>query len=193
MRLQSSTGFGNWRGYWLLAMVASMAFAAGLASEGRAQDTRPEAGVTDLTTADADAIETRDIIDALAVSRGTRIEAGAPPTVRLPVYFEFNSTQLRPEAVALLEKVSGALSSEELSSFRFSVEGHTDSIGSDPYNLGLSTRRAAAVTGFLTANGVPQERLGPVGRGESDPVASNETDDGRQRNRRVELINLGAR
>jgi len=193
MRNRSSAQSGLERSGLFVAAVVSLLIASGFAGEGRAQDSQNEAGVTDLTQTKSDAIQTRDIIDALAVSRGTRIEASAPPTVRLPVYFEFNSAQLRPDAVVLLEKVGSALSSEELGSFRFSVEGHTDSIGSEPYNLGLSERRALVVTEFLTSHGVPDERLGSVGRGESQPVAPNDTDEGRQRNRRVELINLGTR
>jgi outer membrane protein OmpA-like peptidoglycan-associated protein len=150
-------------------------------------------GVTDFTTARAQAIQENDIIEALAPARGTRIEAGAPPTVRLPVYFEFDSTRLKPEAVTLLEKVGAALSAEELESFNFSVEGHTDSVGPIEYNDGLSTRRANAVKSFLVNAGVPESRLGTVGHGESAPVAANDNGVGRQRNRRVELINLGAR
>ena len=149
-------------------------------------------GVTDLTTANAQSIEPSDIIDALAPMRGTRIEAGAPPTVRLPIYFEFDSTRLKPEAVTLLDKVGAALSAEELAAFSFSVEGHTDSSGPAEYNDGLSARRADAVRNFLVDSGVPGSRLDTVGHGESEPVAQNDTGEGRQRNRRVELINLGA-
>jgi outer membrane protein OmpA-like peptidoglycan-associated protein len=150
-----------------------------------------EAGVTDYSGAQAEVIEVGDITTALAVARGTRIEPSAPPTVRLPIFFEFNSTTLRPDARELLDKVGAALASNELGSFRFSVEGHTDSVGSEGFNDQLSRDRAAAVKTYLIAQGVPAERLATMGHGESDPVAPNETDDGRQRNRRVELINLG--
>jgi outer membrane protein OmpA-like peptidoglycan-associated protein len=178
----------------LLGVVSGLLIAMG-PSGGRANDAfatgASEAGVTDLTRAGSEMIETTDIIDALAAPRGTRIESGPPPTVRLPVYFEFNSTRLLPEARDLLAKVGVALASEELDGFAFSVEGHTDSVGSAPYNVALSTRRAIAVANYLTSHGVPVRRLGSVGRGESQPVASNESEDGRRRNRRVELINLG--
>jgi len=150
-----------------------------------------DAGVTDFSGAQADVIEVDDITSALAVPRGTRIESSAPPTVRLPIFFEFNSTKLRPEAAALLDKVGAALASDELGTFRFSVEGHTDSVGTDSSNLALSQARADAVKEYLLAQGVPASRLDIVGRGEANPVGSNETDEGRQRNRRVELINLG--
>jgi len=149
-------------------------------------------GVTDFSGAKAEAIEMSDITTALAVPRGTRIEPSAPPTVRLPIFFEFNSAELRPEGRALLDKVGAALSSDELATFRFSVEGHTDSIGSENYNASLSAERAEAVKAYLMAQGVPENRLGTVGHGEVAPVADNDTDEGRQRNRRVELINLGS-
>jgi len=172
----------------LLAILATAA--AGLvASEAFAAS---DASVTDFSGAKAEVIEVDDITSALAVPRGTRIEPAAPPTVRLPIFFEFNSTKLRPDAEALLDKVGAALASDELGEFRFSVEGHTDSIGTEEANMELSRARALAVKEYLIARGVPAERLAIVGRGEGSPVGTNETDEGRQRNRRVELINLGS-
>jgi len=165
------------------------AVVCGFATAGRAQESSP--GVTDFTLAEVLSIQTDDIIDALAPARGTRVEPGAPPTVRLPVYFEFDSDRLQPDAIVLLERVGAALSAEELAAFRFSVEGHTDSVGSAEYNDGLSQRRAVAVERFLANSGVPAERLEAVGRGEFDPVALNDNSTGRRRNRRVELINRG--
>ena len=173
-----------------IALIAVLAVAtAGLISN-RAFGAS-DAGVTDFSGARADAIEVGDITSALAVARGTRIEPAAPPTVRLPIFFEFNSTTLRPEAHALLDKVGAALASDDLGTFRFSVEGHTDSVGSERFNDQLSRDRAAAVKTYLMARGVREERLSTIGHGEATPVASNGTDDGRQRNRRVEVINLG--
>ena len=166
--------------WFLIAMAAG---ATGLSNQP---------GVTDFSGANADAIETSDITTALAVPRGARIEPAAPPTVRLPIFFEFNSATLRPEGRALLDKVGAALASDELTSFRFSVEGHTDNIGSEKYNHSLSTQRAYAVKEYLVARGVPEDRLGTIGHGENEPVADNSSDIGRQRNRRVELINLGS-
>ena len=162
---------------------------AGLASGGALAASEP--AVTDFSGAKAEVIEVDDITSALAVARGTRIEPSAPPTVRLPIFFEFNSTTLRPEASALLDKVGAALAPDELGEFRFSVEGHTDSIGTEKSNVSLSQARAAAVKAYLIAQGVPEERLDTLGHGEASPVGANETDEGRQRNRRVELINLG--
>jgi len=163
-----------------------------LLAAATAQAQSSGAGVTDLSRSDAAKIQVSDITEALAVPRGTRIEASAPPTIRLPILFEFNSAKLRPEADALLDKVSAALASGELDTFRFSIEGHTDGVGSEEYNQKLSAERAQAVESYLIAKGVPRSRLGVIGHGKSAPVASNDTEEGRQRNRRVEIINLGA-
>jgi len=171
-----------------VALVA-LGLTVGLSVEGGSQENSP--AVTDFTMAEVLSIQTADIIDALAPPRGAQVDPGAPPTVRLPVYFEFDSDRLKPDAVVLLERVGAALSAEELAAFRFSVEGHTDSIGSTDYNDALSKRRALSVERFLVNFGVPDRRLVSVGHGESEPVASNASPTGRQRNRRVELINLG--
>ncbi|HEX9813389.1 MAG TPA: OmpA family protein [Myxococcota bacterium] len=171
-----------------LLLTAAAIF--GFAAVVRSQENSP--AVTDLSMADVLSIQIGDIIDALAPARGASIDPGAPPTVRLPVYFEFDSDRLRPDAVVLLERVGAALSAEDLAAFHFSVEGHTDSVGPLEYNDVLSKRRAAAVEDFLVSFGVPRQRLAAVGRGESAPVAPNENPTGRQRNRRVELINQGA-
>ncbi len=71
------------------------------------------------------------------------------------------------------------------------IEGHTDSIGSDEYNQRLSEQRADAVRDYLTEQGVPRESVAARGFGKSEPIASNDTAAGRQRNRRVELVVSG--
>jgi OOP family OmpA-OmpF porin len=68
------------------------------------------------------------------------------------------------------------------------VEGHTDSVASESYNQGLSERRARSVADWLAENGVDGDRLTTRGWGETRPVAENDTPEGRQQNRRVELI-----
>ena len=70
------------------------------------------------------------------------------------------------------------------------IEGHTDSIGTETYNLGLSQRRADAVKTALIVRGINPDRLTSTGYGESRPIASNATDAGRQENRRVEIVIL---
>jgi outer membrane protein OmpA-like peptidoglycan-associated protein len=147
--------------------------------------------VTDLSDVEVNVIESGDIVEALAVTRDIRGRASAQPRVRLPVDFEFNSVELKPEAKALLEKVGRALTAPDLETFRFSIEGHTDSIGGEAFNTNLSKRRAEVVQDYLANTGVDQTRLESIGLGEASPVDTNVTDEGRQHNRRVEIINLG--
>jgi outer membrane protein OmpA-like peptidoglycan-associated protein len=149
-------------------------------------------GVTDFTATRASAVEVGDLVEALSVGRGTRVRPTAPPTVLVPIYFEFDSATPLPESLEWLAKLGDALASPDLGSFRFSIEGHTDDVGSDGYNQVLSERRAAAVRGFLRARGVSAERLSSIGKGERDPVDSNASEGGRRRNRRVEVTNLGS-
>ena len=104
------------------------------------------------------------------------------------VHFDFDKATLKPEAKSVLDQAAALLQKHE----RVVVEvaGHTDSVGSDEYNMGLSDRRANSVKDYLTAKGVKASRLSAHGYGESRPVASNDTDEGRAENRRVELIVL---
>ncbi len=171
--------------HWALMVIAAVL----VPSLAHAQ--AADAGVTDLTKAPPGAIMAGDIVEALAVPRGTQFNPAAPPQVRLPIYFEFNSATPTPEAQALLEKVGEALQSPDLGSFYFLVEGHTDDVGSEDYNDSLSIARAQAVAGYLGGKGVAGERLRPMGKGESRPVAPNTSEEGRQRNRRVDFVNLG--
>jgi OOP family OmpA-OmpF porin len=71
--------------------------------------------------------------------------------------------------------------------------GHTDSIGSDAYNQKLSERRAAAVKDYLVSKGIPASKITTIGKGESQPVATNKTAEGRQKNRRVDIEFKGVR
>ena len=104
------------------------------------------------------------------------------------VYFDFDKATLKPEAMVVLNEAAALLNKNE----RVVVEvaGHTDSMGSEAYNQGLSERRAQSVQDYLVSKGVKAQRLTAKGYGESMPVASNDTDAGRAENRRVELIVL---
>jgi OOP family OmpA-OmpF porin len=100
------------------------------------------------------------------------------------VNFDFDKADIRPDAAVILDEAASLLSQ---SSGNVSVGGHTDSVGADAYNQGLSERRAAAVKDYLVGKGVDSSRLTTTGYGESSPIASNDTADGRALNRRVEL------
>ncbi len=108
------------------------------------------------------------------------------------VNFDFDKATLRPDAVAILSEATEIL--KRYPDLRVEVAGHTDSIGTDAYNQKLSERRAKAVYDYLTSNGVDASRLvGPIGYGESRPIAPNTNPDGsdnpegRAKNRRTEL------
>jgi len=101
------------------------------------------------------------------------------------VLFDFDSNVVKPEAAIMLEQVADMLKQD---SRDVVVEGHTCSVGPEAYNLGLSERRAKAVRGFLVDQGVDSSRLTAKGAGETEPIADNTTDEGRERNRRVEFV-----
>ncbi len=119
----------------------------------------------------------------------TAAVAAAPTAARIVlrgVNFDFDSASIRPDAAAILDAAAETL--KENPSVSVEVAGHTDSIGTEPYNMGLSERRASAVVDALAERGVESSRMTPRGFGESQPVADNSTSDGRAQNRRVELI-----
>ena len=105
------------------------------------------------------------------------------------VLFDFNKYTLRPAAREKLAKISGIILSHP--GLKLEVDGYTDSIGSDAYNLKLSDERAGAVQGYLVQQGLAQDNVTEKGFGKDDPVASNDTAKGRQLNRRVELVVSG--
>ncbi|HEY9547145.1 MAG TPA: thrombospondin type 3 repeat-containing protein [Solimonas sp.] len=101
------------------------------------------------------------------------------------VKFEFDSDRLTAEAKRILDQVAVTL--QAYPNVKVEVEGHTDNIGSEAYNLGLSERRAITVKKYLADHAVTGGRMTPVGYGETRPIATNDTDAGREENRRVEL------
>jgi OOP family OmpA-OmpF porin len=101
------------------------------------------------------------------------------------VNFAFDSAEIDPASSVVLDAAADQL--KECPNVSVRVEGHTDSIGSDAYNQGLSERRAEGVQSHLIGRGVSASRLTAIGYGESQPIASNDTEEGRALNRRVEL------
>jgi outer membrane protein OmpA-like peptidoglycan-associated protein len=106
------------------------------------------------------------------------------------VLFDFGKYTLKPEAREKLAKISGILLAHPGLSLQ--VEGYTDSVGSDQVNQQLSERRADTVRDFLITQGVAGSAVSAQGFGKANPVASNDTPDGRQKNRRVQLVVNGA-
>jgi outer membrane protein OmpA-like peptidoglycan-associated protein len=108
-------------------------------------------------------------------------------TLNMPgnITFKTDSADLNSSFFSVLDSVSLVL--KEYEKTIVEVAGHTDSTGSDQYNQALSERRAQTVATYLAGKGVMQQRMITVGAGEGRPVATNDTADGRQLNRRVEL------
>ena len=106
------------------------------------------------------------------------------------VLFDTGSYTLKPGAREKLAKISGILLAHP--GLTLQIEGHTDSVGSDEFNQQLSERRADSVRDFLAEQGVPVSSITARGFGKTQPVASNDTPEGRQRNRRVELVVNGS-
>ena len=108
--------------------------------------------------------------------------------IQLPgaILFDFDSAAIRADAERALSDVAEVVRAYAKRPVR--VEGHTDSIADDDYNQKLSERRAAAVADWLGGHGVERVRVATAGFGEKRPVATNDTSDGRQRNRRVEVV-----
>jgi len=101
------------------------------------------------------------------------------------VNFDFDKSEIRPDASVILDEVVSLLSGAPDVQVR--VEGYTDATGPDAYNQGLSERRAASVRKYLAEHGIAASRLTSAGFGESKPISTNDTREGRALNRRVEL------
>ena len=102
------------------------------------------------------------------------------------IYFEFDKDELMPRSFVELNKLLKIM--RETPKLVIEIVGHTDALGDDDYNLDLSRRRALAVVKFLQDNKINKNRLRSHGEGEAKPIASNETDEGRAQNRRVEFV-----
>jgi len=101
------------------------------------------------------------------------------------ILFDFNSSSLRPESQQTLADLASNF--RNYPDEQVTIEGHTDSVGTPSYNQTLSEQRASAVSSYLSTEGVPSGRITSIGYGETRPKASNDTPEGRQLNRRVEI------
>lgn len=123
------------------------------------------------------------------------VSAAVPsaPAVNLTVDFATGSAALTPQAKRTLDQLGKALSSQDLSKYRFRIEGHTDTVGTAAQNLSLSQQRAAAVASYLEQTyGIAPTRLQPIGMGEQGLLVPTPPQTPNPKNRRVEVINLGA-
>ena len=120
-----------------------------------------------------------DALQAKPTDRGLIVTLG-------DVLFDTGKASLKAGATSNLNKLVAFLN--EYSDRTVLIEGYTDSVGSEDYNQGLSERRADSVKSYLAGQGIGSIRLSAAGKGESDPVASNDSAAGRQQNRRVEVV-----
>jgi len=129
--------------------------------------------------------QAEDLQDKLPNARVERVGEGINVTFDSGILFDVNSSTLRPEAQSNLRQLVASL--EEYEGTDVLVVGHTDSTGADDYNQALSERRSDSARNFLVGAGLASDRVSAIGRGEMEPVASNDTLSGRQDNRRVEI------
>lgn len=141
-------------------------------------------------------------VDAIELRNGVEDDDGCPDQGEVKVevkaekieiyekiYFELDKAIIRPISFSILDQVVRVIvRNPQIKKIR--IEGHTDSQGTDAYNLDLSRRRAAAVMEYLTTAGVDPSRLESEGYGESKPIDTNDTKEGRANNRRVEFTIL---
>lgn len=115
----------------------------------------------------------------------------APSSVRQSVViqadalFDFDKSVVRPDGKKAIDEALGKLNGVDIE--MVIATGHTDSIGTERYNQKLSERRAAAVKAYLVSKGIPASKITTIGKGETQPVATNKTAAGRQKNRRVDI------
>jgi OOP family OmpA-OmpF porin len=125
---------------------------------------------------------------AVADAGATDLAANLKKTCHIALYgvlFDFNKSTLQPASDAVLRQVADLLAKDKI--LKLEVQGHTDNVGSDTYNQTLSEARAQAVAAWLTKQGVAAARLSAHGYGKTRPVADNNNDEGRAKNRRVEI------
>lgn len=120
----------------------------------------------------------------------TQTDEGILVSLSSDLLFNTNSSYLSDNAKQELSKLVKVLKSGDHSSAKVRVDGHTDATGTAEYNEWLSEKRAVSVETFLVDAGISASRISTAGLGQSEPIADNKTADGRQKNRRVEVVIL---
>lgn len=173
---------------------AAIGAAAGLLSGDNAVERRQRAmvgvGIGALAGGGIGAYQDRQEAELRRATAGTGVDVtrdGDVIKLNLPdgVTFDFAKYDIKPQFYPALNTIANTL--REYNQTIVEVSGHTDSVGSDAANQTLSERRANAVSGYLMGQGLQRERFEVVGMGERYPIASNDTDQGRALNRRVEI------
>jgi OmpA-OmpF porin, OOP family len=167
-----------------------------VANPGATEET-PQASSSSASSSPAPA--PRGSVAQAAAPKMTRTASAAPasaveaPSVSLSVQFASGSADLTPEARQTLDQLGKALSSSDLAQYRFRIEGHTDTVGSQDLNKALSQQRADAVAAYLQSKfGVNTARLQTIGMGEEGLLVPTPPNTPNEKNRRVNVVNLGA-
>jgi outer membrane protein OmpA-like peptidoglycan-associated protein len=129
---------------------------------------------------------------SITVGEAGDLAAALAKSCHVPIYgitFDFNKTTIRADSDAALQKIVALLQRD--APLKIEVQGHTDNVGSDDYNQKLSQGRADAVKAWLVAHGTAAERVTTRGYGRQRPIADNDSDEGRAKNRRVEVAKAG--
>jgi len=129
--------------------------------------------------------QAKEIDQSIPGAKVERVGEGIEVTFESGLLFDFDSDRIRPDAAKNFQELANSL--KKYGNSNLLIVGHTDSQGDDAYNMNLSLRRANSASAYLQSLGVPASRISTAGRGESEPVATNDTDAGRQLNRRVEV------
>lgn len=161
------------------AIEAAMAISQ---SEARAREAESQARDSEMAKA-----ELAQLMLEMSELQGQLTDRGIVLTIG-DVLFATGKSDLNASAQTSMDKIAGFLQKKQ--NRNLLVEGHTDSVGNDEYNQGLSEQRAASVKNALVKRGVANERIVTIGYGKKHPLASNDTTSGKQQNRRVEAIIL---
>jgi len=129
--------------------------------------------------------QAKELDQSIAGAKIERVGEGIQVTFDSGLLFDFDSDRIKPDAAANLNELARSLNKFPNSDLL--IVGHTDSQGEDAYNQALSFRRSNSAAAYLQSQGVPANRIRTSGRGESEPVATNDTEAGKQQNRRVEI------
>jgi outer membrane protein OmpA-like peptidoglycan-associated protein len=124
--------------------------------------------------------------------RGLKVEGRTKPSIDISILFDTNSYRINPKSLAQIDQIAKALKGAELQETRILIEGHTDNVGEETYNLALSQKRAETIKQTLVARfGIQPDQMETKGFGETLPIAPNDTETERALNRRVTFVNQG--
>lgn len=129
--------------------------------------------------------QAKELAQNIKGARVERVGEGINVTFESGLLYDFDSDVVRPEARTNLSELAKSLDKYDGSDLL--IVGHTDQVGSSEYNQTLSEKRGTAAANYLVSQGVSRSRVTTLGRGEKEPIASNETEAGRQQNRRIEV------